>query len=80
MHSKFAGSILLGVSGLILTLGIVGNQIALALVKAGFYAGNMTGPTPPGPEQAGVHWIVIVATILLAVPGLYSLFQPDKPE
>ncbi len=80
MHNKFAGSILLGVSGLILTLGVVGGQIALALVKAGFYAGAQTGQAPPGPEQAGVHWIMIAATLVLAILGLYFLFLPGKSE
>jgi hypothetical protein len=78
MNNRIAGSILLGMSGLILTLGVVGNQIALALVQAGFYAGRLTGQTPPGPEEAGIHWIVIIATVSLALSGLYFLFRPDK--
>jgi hypothetical protein len=78
MNNRIAGSILLSMSGLVLTLGVVGNQIALALVQAGFYAGRLTGQTPPGPEDAGVHWTVIIAAVTLALSGLYLLFRPDK--
>ena len=78
MKDKIAGAILLGFSGLVAAIGIAGSQIAYALVKAGFYAGQMTGEVPPGPQNAGLHWLVIAAVIILAVLGLYFLLRPEK--
>jgi hypothetical protein len=80
MNNKIAGSILLSTSGLIATIGIIGSQISQALVKAGFYAGSNTGAVPPGPENASLHWVVIVSIIALAVLGAYFLFAPNKTE
>jgi hypothetical protein len=78
MNTKITGSILLSAASLVLTIGIVGNQIALAVIKAGFYAGNMTGQNPPGPESVSIHWLVIIATTILTAFGLYFLFRPTK--
>ena len=78
MKTKIAGVILLGFSGLIATIGIVGSQIAYGIVKAGFYAGNMTGQVPPGPESAVPHWIVIVSVSVLTILGVSLLFVPEK--
>ena len=80
MNQRITGSILLSASGLTLAIGTVGNQIALAIVKAGFFAGDMTGQIPPGPEKANIHWLVLTAATLLAVLGLYFLFYPAMPE
>lgn len=79
MNNKLAGSILISASGLAAVIGTVGTQIAYALVKAGFYAGNMTGVVPPGPEQVSALWLVIVPVCVIAVLGLYFLFTSDKP-
>ena len=78
MNNKIAGSILLGFSGLVATIGIVGTQIAYALVKAGFYAGQMTGEIPPDPEGAALHWFIIVSIGMLAILGIYLLFAPEE--
>ncbi len=78
MNNKIAGSILLGFSGLVAAIGIVGTQIAYALVKAGFYAGQMTGENPPGPESTVPHWIIIVSIGMLAILGIYLLFAPEE--
>jgi H+/Cl- antiporter ClcA len=78
MNNKIAGSILFGFSGLVAAIGTVGTQIAYALVKAGFYAGQMTGENPPGPESAAPHWIIVVSIGILAILGVYFLFAPDK--
>ena len=79
MNYKVAGVILLGFSGLVATIGTVGSQLAYALVKAGFYTGNMTGQVPPGPESAEPHWIVIISMSVLAIMGVYFLFTPNAP-
>ena len=76
MNNKIAGSILLGFSGLVAAIGTAGTQIAYALVKAGFYAGKMTGENPPGYESTAPHWIIIVSIGILAL-GVYMLFAPD---
>jgi hypothetical protein len=78
MKDKIAGSILLGFSGLVATIGTVGSQIAYALVKAGFYAGALTGEVPPGPQSASIHGVVVVTTIVLAILGLYFIFRPER--
>ncbi len=78
MNTKIAASLLLSISGLILTIDIVGNQLALAFVKAGFYIGHTTGAVPPGPESAGINWMVLVAAMVLAALGFYCLFCPTE--
>ena len=78
MKDRIAGAILLGFSGLVAAVGIAGSQIAYALVKAGFYAGQITGEAPPGPQNASLHWMVIVAVVVLAVLGLYFFVGPEK--
>jgi hypothetical protein len=78
MNSRIAGSILLGTSGLVAGLGLVGAQVSNAIVLGGFYAGRMTGVVPPGPQQAGLNWIVIVSAVVLAAVGLLFLFRSDK--
>jgi hypothetical protein len=78
MDNKFTGALLLSAAGLVAAIGAAGAQIAYALVLNGFYAGNMTGITPPGPAGAHLHWLVIAAVVVLAASGLYFLFQPKK--
>jgi hypothetical protein len=78
MGNKFTGALLLSAAGLVAAIGVAGAQIASAIVLGGFYAGNMTGEVPSGPSGASLHWLVITAVIVLAVSGLYFLFQPKK--
>lgn len=78
MSNKLISAILLSAAGLVATIGAVGAQIAYAIVLGGFYAGNMTGAVPTGPQGASLHWLVIVASLVLAVFGLYFLFTSDK--
>ncbi|MFL7868106.1 MAG: hypothetical protein AB8I58_04720 [Anaerolineales bacterium] len=78
MNNKLTGAILLGAAGLVGAIGAAGAQIAYAIVLGGFYAGTMTGVTPPGPAGARLHWLVIVAVIILAISGLFFLFRPKK--
>ena len=78
MNNKLTGALLFGVAGLVTAIGAAGAQIAYAIVLGGFYAGNMTGVNPPGPQSASPHWLVITAAIILVVFGLYFLFQPQK--
>jgi hypothetical protein len=78
MNNKLIGALLLSAAGLVAAIGAAGAQIAYAIVLGGFYAGAMTGVTPPGPEGAHLHWLVITAVIVLAISGLYFLFQPQR--
>lgn len=80
MNNKLVSAILFSAAGLVAVIGAVGAQIAYAIVLGGFYAGNMTGVVPPGPQGASIHWLVIAAVIVLAVSGLYFLFAPGKSE
>ena len=80
MNNKLLSAILFSGAGLVAAIGAVGAQIAYAIVLGGFYAGNMTGAVPIGPQGASPHWLVIVATIVLAVLGLYFLFIPEKSK
>ena len=78
MNNKLTGALLLSAAGLVAAIGVAGAQIAYAIVLGGFFAGTMTGPNPPGPSGATLHWLVIAAVIVLAFSGLYFLFQPQK--
>ena len=80
MNNKLISAILLSTAGLVAAIGAVGAQIAYAIVLGGFYAGNITGEVPPGPQGANLHWLVIAAMIVLAILGLYFLFAPGKSE
>jgi hypothetical protein len=80
MNDGITGSILLSASGLAAVLGIAGAQIAEAIVLGGYYSGNMTGATPPLPQQASPHWIVVACATALAVLGLFFLFRRDKSK
>lgn len=78
MNNKLAGALLLSAAGLTAAIGVAGTQIANAIVLGGFYAGNITGEVPPGPAGANLHWLVLSAVVVLAIIGLYFLFQPNK--
>jgi hypothetical protein len=78
MNNKLIGVIMLSVSGLVITIGIVGAQIAAAIILAGFYAGNHTGEVPSGAGFGSIHWIIIVSAIALAITGLFFLVRPSK--
>jgi hypothetical protein len=78
MKHKISGAILLGFAGFVMGIGIVGAQIANAIVLSGFYAGNKTGVVPPGPQNASIHGLVIVTVIVLAISGSYFLIRPEK--
>ena len=80
MNNKLLSAILLSSAGLVAAIGAVGAQIAYAIVLGGFYAGNMTGEVPTGPQGASPHWLVIVAIIILTILGLYFLLAPGKSE
>jgi hypothetical protein len=80
LNNKLIGVLLLIGSGLIVAIGEIGSQIAFAIVLSGFYAGKLTGDIPPGPENATLHWIVIVPVVVLALMGLFFLFRPGKSE
>jgi hypothetical protein len=80
MNNKLLGAILLGSAGLTAAIGAAGAQIAYAIVLGGFFAGTMTGANPPGPEGANLHWLVIVAVLVLVVFGLYYLLWPKKSD
>lgn len=78
MNNKMIGALLLTASGLITTLGLVGAQIANAIVLSGFFTGDMTYENPPGPQAANLPGLVLVAVIILAALGLFYLLQPAK--
>lgn len=78
IQQKIAGAILLGFAGFVMGIGIVGAQIANAIVLSGFYAGDKTGVVPPGPQNASIHGVVIITVILLALTGFYFLLRPEK--
>ena len=78
MDNKHTGALLLCAAGLVTAIGAAGAQIAAALVLGGFYAGNMSGEVPAGPESANLHWLVIVTTVVLAAIGLFYLFRPSS--
>jgi hypothetical protein len=78
MNNKLLGAILFGSAGITAAIGAAGAQIAYAIVLGGFYAGTMTGLNPLGPEGAKLHWLVILAVVVLAVTGLYFLLWPEK--
>lgn len=80
MNNKLIGAMMLCTSGLVATIGIIGSQIASAIVLSGFYAGKLTGEVPPGPGDAAPHWIVTVSVIILAISGLFFLFRPGKSD
>ena len=80
MQNKLIGAILLSAAGLMTVLGMVGAQIANAIVLGGFYAGNMTGIIPPSPQSATPHWLIILVSIALAIMGLYFPFKRGKTE
>ena len=77
MNNKFAGALSLSTAGLTAAIGMAGAQIAYATVLGRFYAGNITGEVLPGPG-ANLLWLVLSAVVVLAIVGLYFLFQPNK--
>lgn len=79
MNSRQIGAFLLGISGLVAVIGVAAAQIAYAIVLAGFYAGNISGEVPAGPQNATLHWLVLTAVIILAALGLFYLFRPAGP-
>jgi hypothetical protein len=76
VKNKQIGALLFGVAGMVAAIGVAAAQIAQAIVLAGFYAGNMSGEVPTGPQNATLHWLVITAVITLAAIGLFYLFRP----
>ena len=78
MNNRLIGALLLSAAGLTAAIGATGAQIAYAIVLGGFYAGNKTGVVPPGPAGVSLHWLVLSAVVVLAIIGLYFLFQPKK--
>jgi hypothetical protein len=77
--NKQVGAFLLGTAGLVAAISVATAQIAYAIVLAAFYAGNMGGEVPAGPQNANLHWLVITVVITLAAIGLFYLFRPpDK--
>jgi hypothetical protein len=77
MNNKFAGALSLSTAGLTAVIGMAGAQIAYATVLGRFYTGNITGEVLPGPG-ANLLWLVLSAVVVLAIVGLYFLFQPNK--
>ena len=67
--NKRIGALLLGTAGLVAAMGVVGTQIAQAIVLAGFYAGNMGGEVPASLQNGQLHWLVITAIIVQATVG-----------
>ena len=78
MNNKIAGAILLSASGLVTAIGAVGSQIAFAIVRGQFYVSKLSGEVPPGPENATLHWAVIIAVGVLAATGLRLIFRRGK--
>lgn len=78
MNNKFAGALSLSTAGLTAAIGMAGAQIAYATVLGRFYAGNIIGEILPGPAVANLPWLVLSAVVVLAIVGLYFLFQPNK--
>lgn len=77
MNRKIVGAILLSAAGLVLTFGVVGAQVANAVVRAGFHAGKLDVVMPAGPEAAHPHGLVLAATLVLGGIALYFLFGPE---
>ncbi len=78
MSRSIAGAILLSTSGIVAAIGAIGAQIAAAIVKGQFYARQMGGVIPPGPDEASLPWPVAVAAVGLAVVGVMLLFRPTR--
>jgi hypothetical protein len=76
MNTEIAGAILLSASGLVAAVGAVGSQIAHAIVRGQFHVANISGEIPPGPDQASLHWAVILAVVVLAASGIALLMRP----
>jgi hypothetical protein len=78
MNNKQIGTLLLGTAGLVAAISVATTQIAYAIVLAGFYAGNMGGEVPIGPQNVNLHWVVMTAVIVQAAIGLYYLLHPTN--
>jgi hypothetical protein len=78
MNNTTAGSILLVSAGLVAAIGVLGAQIANALVLGAFYIGHITGEVPPTPQAAGLNWVIIAAAAAQAFLGFYLLFSAPK--
>jgi hypothetical protein len=76
MNNRQIGAFLFGISGVVAAIGVAAAQVAHAIVLAGFYVGNRGGETPPGPQNANLHWLTLTAVIILAAVGLFYLFRP----
>jgi hypothetical protein len=77
MNNKQIGTLLLGTAGLAAVISVATTQIAYAIVLAGFYAGNMGGEVPAGPQNVNLHWLVMMAVIVQAAFGLFYILRPS---
>ena len=78
MNNKIIGAILITIAGLTTIVGIVGAQIANAIVVNGFYSGQMTGMVPPGPDDVHMNSLIIIVSLVTALLGLYFLLDMEK--
>jgi len=80
MNNKSIGAILLSAAGVVTAIASVGAQIANAIVLGLFKAGGHGGIVPAGPDEASLHWSVIVAILTLTAAGSVFLFRRGKSQ
>jgi hypothetical protein len=78
MNDKAAGAILVCAAGFVVAIGAVGSQIADAIVLGQFFGAKIGGIAPTGPENAGIHIGVIVASVILVLTGFILLFRKSR--
>jgi phosphotransferase system glucose/maltose/N-acetylglucosamine-specific IIC component len=75
MQNQITGAILLSSAAGIVAIGVVGAQVANAIVLGQFYVAKMSGETPPSPSRGIPHPLILVAAGVLAVFAVYFLFR-----
>jgi hypothetical protein len=78
MNNRIVGAILLSAAGVVAAIGAVGAQIACAIVRGQFFVSKISGELPAGPENASLHWLIVLAVFGLAGAGLFFLLRPLK--
>ena len=80
MQNRIAGSILVSASGLAATIGAVGYHIVRGLVAKSRYDSQIYLDGWQGQEVATLRFIVVLAVLALAIPGVTLMIRAPKED
>ena len=79
MQNRIVWAILVSTAAVLMAIGVVGRQVANAILLGQFHVAKISGELPPGPTHGTPHALIFLVAGILAAVGVYFLSRSLTP-